>query len=89
MAAIITNPFTEQSDLVNTLEANDFVMSTIPDLKPTTVIKLIYRGSRDGWAAKDFHRLCDNQGPTVTLVESSAGRVCGGFTSVSWTSAGD
>ena len=71
---------------MNTRRANDFVMSAIPDLKPTTVIKLLYRGSRDGWKAEDFHKLCDNQGPTVTLVKSSAGRVSGGFTTVSWTS---
>ena len=82
----IVNPFIKQSILVNTLKANDFIISAIPDLKPTTVIKLLYRGSRDGWDAKDFHRLCDNQGPTVTLVKSSAGRISGGFTTVSWTS---
>ena len=82
-----SHSFTSQSILVNTQRANDFVMSAIPDLKPTTLIKLLYRGSIDGWKAKDFHRLCDNQGPTVTLVKSSAGRVSGGFTTVSWTSA--
>lgn len=28
---------------------------------------LKYRGSRDGWLAKDFHRICDGISPTFTL----------------------
>ena len=73
---------------MTTKKGNDFVKSMIPDLKASSVINLLYRGSRDGWSEDDFHRLCDNQGPTVTLVKSSAGRVSGGFTSISWTSDG-
>ena len=55
----------KESILVTTPKGNDFVKSAIPDLKPTSVIKLLYRGSKDGWAVTDFHRLCDNKGPTV------------------------
>jgi hypothetical protein len=47
---------------------------------------LLYRGSRDGWNASDFHRLCDNQGPTVILYLTDLNRVCGSFTTVSWQS---
>ena len=75
-----------ESILVTTLKQKAFVISVIPDIKPTSIIKLLYRGSKDGWAAADFHRLCDNKGPTVTLVKSSAGRISGGFTTLSWTS---
>jgi hypothetical protein len=28
---------------------------------------LLFRGSRDGWTAKDFHSRCDGKGPTVSL----------------------
>ena len=83
---IAANQNMKDSILVTTQKQKDFVKSAIPDLKPTSVIKLLYRGSKDGWAAADFHRLCDNKGPTVTLVKSSAGRISGGFTTVSWTS---
>ena len=47
---------------------------------------LIYRASKDGWAPKDFHKLCDGKGPTVCLVRSSKGMIAGGFTNVSWSS---
>ena len=29
--------------------------------------ELRYRGSRDGWYKKDFHRMSDGLGPTATL----------------------
>ena len=72
-----------ESILVTTPKQKAFVISVIPDIKPTSNIKLLYRCSRDGWEAKDFHRICDNQGPTLTLVKSSVGKISGGFTTVS------
>ena len=30
---------------------------------------LLYRGSRDGFRAQDFHTRCDNFGPTVVIVQ--------------------
>eukprot|EP00347_Sterkiella_histriomuscorum_P012334 403368991 len=51
--------------------------------------KLLYQGSRDGYAASKFHQLCDNQGPTITFVLSEFGQTFGGYTSVSWNSKDD
>ena len=52
---------------------------------------LIYRGSRDGWWASNFHAACDGKGPTLVLVLGAAsddGRefVAGGYAAASWTS---
>ena len=47
---------------------------------------LHYRGSTDGWMAEDFHRLCDNKGPTLTLLQIQDGDCIGGFTNHSWSS---
>ena len=30
---------------------------------------MLYRGSRDGFAARQFHEKCDEKGPTLTLVK--------------------
>ncbi|CAM9741322.1 unnamed protein product [Scytosiphon promiscuus] len=62
---------------------------------PTTM-KLLYRGSRDGWTGQDFQAHCgDSSAPTITLFRVSNGgatttteSVVGGFSSVSWGSAG-
>ena len=48
-------------------------------------LRLLYRASRDGFAAECFHSRCDNNGPTVTIVKSGE-YIFGGFTEQSWTS---
>ena len=45
---------------------------------------LLFRASRDGFAASAFHSKCDNKGPTVTVVKSGA-NIFGGFTEKPWT----
>ena len=44
---------------------------------------LLFRASRDGFAASTFHSKCDSKGPTVTVVKSGA-NIFGGFTENSW-----
>ncbi|CAB4039080.1 Hypothetical predicted protein [Paramuricea clavata] len=48
---------------------------------------LCYRASRDGWSAQDFHRHCDNKGPTVVLVKAND-CIFGGYTDQHWESSG-
>jgi len=49
-----------------------------------TVLK--YKASRDGWTVKDFHRLSDGIGPSITLYKIKNGSCIGGFTSAKWSS---
>ncbi|XP_028413817.1 protein PML-like [Dendronephthya gigantea] len=44
---------------------------------------LCYRASKDGWSAQDFHRHCDNKGPTVVLVKAN-NFIFGGYTDQNW-----
>ena len=44
---------------------------------------LIYRASRDGWHSSKFHALCDDKGPTVTVVKNG-NNIFGGYTEMSW-----
>jgi hypothetical protein len=48
--------------------------------------KLLYRGSRDGFGASNFHSKCDGQSNTLTLIETTKGFIFGGFTPVEWDS---
>ena len=41
-----------------------------------------------GWKAKDFHDRCNGKGATLVVVKTDKGRIFGGYTSVSWESAG-
>ena len=45
---------------------------------------LLFKKSRDGDTTADFHRLCDNKGKTLIMIETKEGRKFGGFTNDSW-----
>jgi len=49
-------------------------------------LKLIYKGSKNGMNATEFHKLCNNQGPTITVMKSNHGKVFGGFLDQAWSS---
>ena len=51
-------------------------------------IELIFRGSRDGMKANNFHNKCDNQGETITLIKSDKGYIFGGYTPFPWSGGG-
>ncbi|CAF0723796.1 unnamed protein product [Adineta steineri] len=45
---------------------------------------LTYKATRDGFAIDDFHRCCDSQGPTMTIIQTLDKYLFGGYTSISW-----
>jgi len=52
-------------------------------------LQLLYRGSRDGFNGKAFHRACDYKGPTITVMKcefqgASEPTVIGGFLDKDW-----
>ncbi|KAK3577659.1 hypothetical protein CHS0354_000087 [Potamilus streckersoni] len=49
--------------------------------------ELIYSINRDGCNPVTFHLLCNNKGPTVTVLYNTDGSVFGGYTSVPWKSS--
>jgi hypothetical protein len=55
-------------------------------LNNLTELKLLYRASRDGFAAPSFHSKCDNISNTVIIIKTTSNSVFGGLTSAQWTS---
>eukprot|EP00733_Pompholyxophrys_punicea_P002120 Pompholyxophrys_punicea_v1_NODE_1442_length_718_cov_2.734540.p1 type:complete len:163 gc:universal NODE_1442_length_718_cov_2.734540:573-85(-) len=47
---------------------------------------LLYRGTRDGFAASAFHSRCDGHVNTLTLVRTTQNDIHGGFTPLPWNS---
>eukprot|EP01124_Arcella_intermedia_P012617 TRINITY_DN1897_c0_g2_i12.p1 TRINITY_DN1897_c0_g2~~TRINITY_DN1897_c0_g2_i12.p1 ORF type:complete len:333 (-),score=64.61 TRINITY_DN1897_c0_g2_i12:34-1032(-) len=47
---------------------------------------LLYRASRDGYTASQFHSRCNNSGPTITIYKSSS-YLFGGYNPNTWTSS--
>ena len=47
-------------------------------------LNLLYRATKDGGMAKDFHSKCDKYNNTLVLVETKKGLRFGGFTTKTW-----
>jgi hypothetical protein len=62
---------------------NNYILKKLGTSKER--VKLLYKGSRDGFNANAFHSLCDNQGPTITVIKAN-NRISGGYTAVPWAS---
>ena len=78
-------PFRESTILTN-VEHRKILKGWLPEAMEGEW-RLLFRASRDGFAASAFHSKCDNKGPTVTVVKSGA-NIFGGFTEKPWASPG-
>jgi hypothetical protein len=57
------------------------------EFSPNDKWSLLYRGTRDGFGAQDFHSKCDNKSPTLSICKAhESSYIFGGFTTVSWDS---
>ena len=52
-------------------------------------MELLYKATRDGDSSSTFHNKCNGKSPTLTLVKTSNGYRCGGFTNTPWDSSGN
>jgi hypothetical protein len=68
---------------------SSLILSDFPEIfdefrgKPFT---LLWRGSRDGFGAFNFHHRCDGHANTLTVILDMKGNIFGGFTPVRWDS---
>ena len=46
--------------------------------------KLLYRGSVNGMSATTFHEICDDKGPTLTVIHNEHDHIFGGYANKSW-----
>jgi len=76
------------NDLINSQILTDEQSSKLIKLCEFSLddkFRLLYRGSRDGFGAKDFHRKCDGHKNTLTIIKPKAtSNIFGGYTSTSW-----
>ena len=73
----------EESIIITKNEDMELINSWISTNK-NIKYKLLYRASKDGDKASDFHRLCDNIGPTLTIGKTPGNYIFGGFTKAKW-----
>lgn len=74
-----------QSTILTNSKSKEWLLNKLAQDSRIVDISLIFRASKHGFQAEDFHNYCDNQGPTLTIVKSNQG-VWGGFSEFSWES---
>jgi hypothetical protein len=70
-------------------QIDSLIVSEFPPLLEEFHVKrfnLLWRGSRNGFTAREFHGRCDGHANTLTLVLDRNGNIFGGFTPVKWES---
>ena len=70
------------NDPKNMLLLRSFLPSDFTEMRLR--FKLLYRGSRDGMTATDFHRMCDGKDNTLSVIKDTNGNVFGGFADKAW-----
>ena len=51
-------------------------------------MELLYRGTKDGMTAQNFHNKCNNKGKTICLCLNDKNNIFGGYSSIPWTNDG-
>ena len=71
-------------DIIKEQEEIELVVNKISEKYPGSTYRLLYKGSRDGDGANDFHSKCDEAEKTLIIVEDNYGNRFGGFTTQDW-----
>ena len=87
---LINNNFINSSSIIKDYSYNNYLIKWIEEEINKKFIKfeLIFRMSENGTNSEDFHKYCDNRGPTLTLIKTTNNKIFGGFTPLSWKSQG-
>ena len=89
--AFSNNDFESSSIIKDDMKNIELIINWIKETinKEKIKFKLIFKMSENGTKSEDFHKTCDNQGPTLTLVKTTKNKIFGGFTPLNWKSEGD
>ncbi|RIA96989.1 hypothetical protein C1645_871676 [Glomus cerebriforme] len=76
----------EQAALISTwIQGNDDKKISNKFKKFYYEFQLLTRGSRDGFNGFSFHKLCDNKGPTITIIKlKGESSILGGYNPINW-----
>eukprot|EP00742_Colponemidia_sp_Colp-10_P000471 GILJ01000512.1.p1 GENE.GILJ01000512.1~~GILJ01000512.1.p1 ORF type:complete len:492 (-),score=35.78 GILJ01000512.1:311-1786(-) len=76
---------------VDSTVLTDLQTRKLESLLPTKPLgwSLLYRASSHGFSSETFHEKCDDIGPLVIVVRTTAGKICGAYTSAAFKSEAD
>ena len=78
------------SKIINNIEELNFIENRLKYMEQfknkNLTYNLIYRGTKDGELASDFHRKVDGKDKTITIIETTKGMKFGGYIDRKWDS---
>ena len=76
--------------LKNDINKQNYIINWIKEKinKKSLQFKLLFRMNENNSKSEEFHKACDNQGPTLVLIETKTKRTFGGFTPLDWNKTG-
>ena len=88
---IIKDNIFDSTIIKNDLRKQNAINNWIKEKMNKNIIKyeLIYKLTKNGSSSLDFHKCCDNKGPTLTIIETKNNDIFGGFTPLSWNTNGN
>lgn len=72
------------STIISNKDRTQTIIGYFPNALRNFKIYNIYNGSRDGWTFEIFKQRVFSQGPTLIIIKTTDGAVCGGFAFKSW-----
>jgi len=80
----------DERSIVSTFDHKMLLLNWISETckTPKFSLKLLWKGTVDGFGVSTFHSKCDNQGTTVSVILSEFNCIFGGFTTKSWAGNG-
>ena len=78
---------TEESLLLNETKRSDEFLQKLFEWTGGKNMELLYRGTRDGMSAEEFHKRCNYKGPTISLFKNERGYIFGGYAAIDWKSS--
>ena len=89
LGKITVNNF-DSSILFTNIKKQEAIINWIKEKtnKNFVYFEKIFTMSINGSSSKDFHKYCDNEGPTLILVKTTKNKIFGGFTPLNWDMSG-
>jgi len=82
----------EHKDSIIINKNNSYILNLQKWISPKNIeftTKLLFRKSKNGDSFEEFHKLCDNKGKTLVLIEAEEGFIIGGYTTINWDKSGN
>jgi hypothetical protein len=82
------SPSLPDSTIIKDVGGCDMLHQWLGEVGEDGEFSLLYQGTRDGQTADAFHSKCDEKGCTLTVIETTCGKVFGGYSNTAWSSTG-